>query len=56
MVTTSVVVWQAYEEFRKQKVPLVCIAGADIIDILISKNITTVRQLSDWLTQHYPTG
>ena len=56
MVTTSVVVWQAYEEFRKQKVPMVCIAGADIIDILISKNITTVRQLTVWLSHHYPTG
>lgn len=56
MVTTSVVAQQAYEEFRKQNHPVVCIAGADIIDILISNNITSVRQLAEWLSDNYPTN
>ena len=56
LVTTSVVTRQAYDAIREQSHPVVCIAGTDIIDILISNNITRVRQLNDWLTQHYPTS
>jgi hypothetical protein len=56
LVTTSVVTQQAYEAIREQNHPVVCIAGADIIDILFSINIKTVRQLTDWLSHNYPTG
>lgn len=56
LVTTSVVTRQAYEELRKRNHPVVCIAGADIIDILISNNISTFNQLTDWLFQHHPDG
>ena len=50
LVTTSVVTQQACEAIRKQNHAVVCIAGTDIIDILMSKNITRVRQLTDWLS------
>ena len=54
LVTTSVVTQQAYEAFRKQNHPVVCIAGTDIIDVLISNNISSVAQLTDWLSDNYP--
>jgi len=56
LVTTSVVTQQAYEELGKQNHPVICITGADIIEILISNKIDTVRQLTDWLAHNYPTG
>jgi hypothetical protein len=56
LVTTSVVTQQAYEAIREQNHPVVCISGTDIIDILMSNNITGVRQLTDWLSDNYPTG
>ena len=56
LVTTSVITQHAYEAIRKQNHPLVCIAGIDIVDILISNNITSVRQLTDWLSDKYPTS
>ena len=56
LVTTSVVTQQAYEALREQGRPVVCVSGTDIIDILFSKNIKTVRQLSDWLSHDYPTS
>ena len=56
LVTTSVVTQQAYEAIREQNHPVVCIAGTDIIDILISNNITGVSQLTDWLSDNYSTG
>lgn len=56
LVTTSVVTQQAYEAIRNQSQPVVCIAGTDMIDILISNNIARVGQLSDWLSDNYPTG
>lgn len=55
LVTTSVVTQQAYEAFRDQGRPVICISGTDIIDILISNNITDVEQLAGWLSHHYPT-
>ena len=54
LVTTSVVTKQAYEAFRKQNHPVVCITGADIIDVLISNNIDSIAQLTDWLSDNYP--
>lgn len=56
MVTTSLVTQQAYEAIRKQNYPVIIIAGSDIIDILISNNITSVEQLIDWLAKKYPIG
>jgi len=55
LVTTSVVTQQAHEAFRDQGRPVICISGTDIIDILISNNITDVEQLAGWLSHHYPT-
>jgi len=56
LVTTSVVTQEAYEAIREQSHPVVCIAGTDIIDILMSNNITSLTQLTDWLSDNYPTG
>ena len=56
LVTTSVVTRQAYETIRKQSHAAVCISGTDIIDILMSHKITSVGQLTDWLSDNYPTG
>ena len=56
LVTTSVVTQQAYEAIREQNHPVICIAGTDIIDILMSSNITSVRQLTGWLSDNYPTS
>lgn len=56
LVTTSVVTRQAYETIRKQSHAVVCISGTDIIDILMSNNITSVGQLTDWLSDNYPIG
>ena len=55
LVTTSVLTRQAYEAFRKQEHPVICMAGTDIINILISNNIISVEQLTRWLSQNYPT-
>jgi len=54
LVTTSILTRQAYEAFRKQEHPVICIAGTDIIDILISNNIIDVKQLTAWLSHNYP--
>jgi hypothetical protein len=54
LVTTSVVTQQAYEAIWKQNHAVVCIAGTDIIDILMSNNITRVSQLTAWLCDNYP--
>jgi hypothetical protein len=54
LVTTSVVTRQAYEVFRGRGHPVICISGTDIIDILISNNITSVENLAEWLSHHYP--
>ena len=54
LVTTSVVTQQAYEAFRKQNHPVVCIVGTDIIDVLISNNISNIAQLTNWLSDNYP--
>jgi len=55
LVMTSVVTQQAYEAFREQGHPVICISGTDIIDILISNNIISVEQLAGWLSHNYPT-
>jgi hypothetical protein len=54
MVTTSIVAKQAYQEARRQKYPIIFICGVDIVDVLISKGVDTVKQLNDWLIKTYP--
>ncbi len=56
LVTTSVVTQQAYEAIKEQNHAVVCISGTDIINILMSNGINSVRQLTDWLSENHPTG
>ena len=54
LVTTSVLTPEAHALIQKQHHPVVVIAGTDIIKILQSIQIKTVRQLSEWLEDHFP--
>ncbi len=50
-ITTSYVASQAYQEIVKDRHPLLIIAAADIVQILVSKGITNEAILSQWLSQ-----
>jgi len=54
LVTTSVVTPKAHKVIQNQNHPVVVIAGGDIIKILQSIPIRTVKQLSEWLENHFP--
>ncbi len=54
IVTTSVIATQAYQEVRNDEHPIILICGSDLIDILISKGITTTNMLTDWLETEFP--
>ena len=49
LVTTSYVADQAYKEIRDDQHPIVVIAGGDIIQILVSKGISTKKAVQDFL-------
>jgi len=53
LVTTSVVAPQIYADVKKQNRPIVCITGSDMIDILRSIRIDSVKKLGHWLRDHY---
>lgn len=54
LVTTSVVTPEAHEAILNQNYPVVCIAGMDIVRILRSIQIRTVKQLTEWLEDYFP--
>jgi len=54
LVTTSVLTPEAHGAIQNQDHPVVVIAGTDIIKILQSIQIRSVKQLSQWLEDHFP--
>jgi hypothetical protein len=54
LVTTSAVTPDAHEAIQNQNHPVVVIAGTDMVNILQSIQIRTVKQLSAWLDDHFP--
>jgi len=54
MVTTSFIGKQAYTEVREDGHPIVFLAGADIVRILIEKGYNTLEIVNDWLMQQFP--
>jgi hypothetical protein len=54
LVTTSVVAVPAYQRARERGLPVIFLCGRDMVDILVSKNIESVKQLNEWLTTYYP--
>jgi hypothetical protein len=53
LVTTSVIAEPAYQHARDRRLPVIFLCGRDLVDILVSKNIASVKQLSDWLAKSY---
>lgn len=49
LVTTSYVAEQAYKEIREDRHPILVISGRDIVDILVSKGISTKESLQKLL-------
>lgn len=54
LVTTSVVAEPAYQHSRAKGLPVIFLCGRDMVDILVSNKITSVKQLNEWLSKHYP--
>jgi hypothetical protein len=53
-VTTSFVSLQAYKEIIEDRHPVLIISGADVIDILYSANINTLKKVRSWLRSVAP--
>lgn len=51
LVTTSYLALQAYKEIIEDGHPLIVISAIDIIQILLSKGITTELMINEWLNQ-----
>jgi Restriction endonuclease AspBHI N-terminal/Restriction endonuclease len=56
MVTTSAVAKQAYTEIKEDGHPIVIISGADIVNILLDKGVSTVEDVNKWLQDRYLIG
>ena len=54
LVTTSIIAEPAYQRARDRRLPVIFLCGRDMVDILASKGIATVKQLNEWLTTYYP--
>lgn len=53
-VTTSYVDIQAYKEIVEDEHPIAIISGVDIIEILFNNQITTLKELKNYLEKNFP--
>lgn len=56
LVTTSFVSQQAYKELREDQHPVVIVCGADIVDLLKSHGLGSLRELRRWLDVQFPSS
>jgi len=54
MLTTSIVTEQAYQETRRNQLPIIFLCGSDIVDMLYARGIRSVKMLKGWLAEAYP--
>lgn len=54
IVTTSFLHYQAYQEIRDDKHPVVVVSARDIVEILAKAGLTAVVDVNNWLSANFP--
>ncbi|RYD85963.1 MAG: restriction endonuclease [Verrucomicrobiaceae bacterium] len=54
LVTTSYLHEQAYQEIKEDRHPIIVVAAADIVDILVQKGKADANAVRDWLLAEFP--
>lgn len=54
MVTTSWVDLQAYREIKEDEHPIIVVAAADLIELLVRSGTPTIAELRIWLDREFP--
>jgi hypothetical protein len=54
IVTTSFLHYQAYQEIREDKHPVIVVAARDIINILAKAGLTSLEDVCNWLSANFP--
>lgn len=54
MVTTSWLNLQAYQEIKEDGHPIIVVAAADLIDLLVRSGTATLTDLRKWLAREFP--
>lgn len=54
IVTTSFLHYQAYQEIREDKHPVIVVAARDIVQILAKAGLTSLDDVRNWLSANFP--
>lgn len=54
IVTTSYLHYQAYQEIKEDKHPVIVVSARDIVQVLAKAGLTSVEDVMSWLEANFP--